>query len=129
MWVYPEKETTLRTGIFADACRSGMSAAITMAMLRKFCTDGNEQENACNELRYDKDHKTTIFVTRNPDGELYLHFAFPNRRKDGTFFSPNAIKLSRLQFPEAKDGSEVKYEAGEPILARIGKDQNESFSG
>ena len=39
-------------GMFDDAGHSGNSAAITMAMLRRFCPDGNELANACNEFRY-----------------------------------------------------------------------------
>lgn len=100
-------------GIFNDAGHSGNSAALTMAMLRKFCPDGNELADACNEFRYAKDHKTCIFVARNPDGELYLHFAYPVWRNDGTFFSPNAVKLNPLQFPEVKAGVRVEYKAGE----------------
>lgn len=95
-------------GIFADEGHSGTSAAITMAMLRKFCPDGNELADACNEFRYDKDHKTTIFVARNADGELYMHFAYPVHN-DGSFFTPNAVKLNPLQFPEVKAGVRVEY--------------------
>ena len=46
--------------IFDDAGHSGMSAWLTMAMLRRFCPDGNELADACNEFRYDKDNKIAI---------------------------------------------------------------------
>ena len=39
--------------IFNDAGHSGTSAGLTMAMLRRFCPDGNELADACNEFRYD----------------------------------------------------------------------------
>lgn len=38
--------------IFFDAGHSGMSAALTMALLRKFCPDGEELAIACAEYRY-----------------------------------------------------------------------------
>jgi len=100
-------------GIFSDAGHSGNSATLTMAMLRKFCPDGNELADACNEFRYDKDHKTTIFVARNPDGKLYLHFVYPEWSKIESFSSPNAVKLNPLLFPEVKAGVRVKYKADE----------------
>ena len=40
--------------IFNDAGHSGMSASLTMAMLRRFCPDGNELADACKEFRYSK---------------------------------------------------------------------------
>lgn len=40
--------------IFNDAGHSGMSAALTMAMLRRFSPDGNELADACKEFRYSK---------------------------------------------------------------------------
>ena len=39
---------------FMSAGHSGMSAALTMAMLRRFCPDGIELAKACAEFRFDK---------------------------------------------------------------------------
>ena len=99
--------------IFKDAGHSGMSAGLTMAMLRRFCPDGNELADACNEDRYDEDHKTMVFVTRNGDGKLLLHFAYPYWGDNHDFSSPNQIELNPLLFPELKPGSRVEYKAGE----------------
>ncbi len=51
-----DRENRLRKAyrIFNDAGHSGMSAALTMAMLRRFCPDGNELADACKEFRYSK---------------------------------------------------------------------------
>ena len=51
-----DRESRLRKAyrIFNDAGHSGMSAALTMAMLRRFCPDGNELADACKEFRYSK---------------------------------------------------------------------------
>lgn len=48
------KEERLRRAykIFMDAGHSGMSASLTMAMLRRFCPNGNELADACNEFRF-----------------------------------------------------------------------------
>ena len=56
------REERLRNAykIFSDAGHSGVSAGLTMAMLRRFCPDGEELADACNEFRYDKDNKTSI---------------------------------------------------------------------
>ncbi len=40
--------------VFMGAGHSGMSAALTIAMLRRFCPDGVELANACAEFRFDK---------------------------------------------------------------------------
>lgn len=100
-------------GIFSDAGHSGMSAGMTMAMLRRFCPDDNELADACNEFRYDPDHKTTVFVSRDGDGKLLLHFAYPHRSGNNDFRSPNQVELNQLLFPEVKPGSRVEYTAGE----------------
>lgn len=96
-------------GIFADEGHSGTSAAITMAMLRKFCPDGNELADACNEFRYAPDHKTELYVSRDGDGKLLLHFAYPHRGDNHDFRSPNQVELNPLLFPEVKPGSCVEY--------------------
>lgn len=48
------KEERLRIAykIFMDAGHSGMSASLTMVMLRRFCPNGNELADACNEFRF-----------------------------------------------------------------------------
>lgn len=48
------KEGRLRRAykIFMDAGHSGMSASLTMAMLRRFCPYGNELADACKEFRF-----------------------------------------------------------------------------
>lgn len=99
--------------IFNDAGHSGMSAGLTMAMLRRFCPDGNELADACNESRYDPDHKTKLYVSRDGDGKLLLHFAYPHWGDNHDFRSPNQVELNPLLFPEVKPGSRVEYEAGE----------------
>lgn len=100
--------------LFQDAGHSVNSAGLTMAMLRHFCPDGNELANACNEFRYDENHVTKIFVARNRDGKLYLHAAYPSWwPQEGSFYSPNAVELNPLQFPEIKPGVRVEYNAGE----------------
>ena len=99
--------------IFNDAGNSGWSAGLTMAMLRRFCPDGNELADACNEFRYDENHKTIIFVSRDGDGKLLLHFAYPHLGDNHDFRSPNQVELKPLLFPEVKPGSTVKYIAGE----------------
>lgn len=99
--------------IFNDAGHSGMSAGLTMAMLRRFCPDGNELADACNEFRYDPDHKTKLYVSRDGDGKLLLHFAYPHWGDNHDFRSPNQVELNPLLFPEVKPGSRVEYIAGE----------------
>lgn len=99
--------------IFNDAGHSGMSAGLTMAMLRRFCPDGNELADACNEFRYEPDHKTELYVSRDGDGKLLLHFAYPHWGDNHDFRSPNQVELNPLLFPEVKPGSRVKYIAGE----------------
>ena len=99
--------------IFNEAGHSGMSAGLTMAMLRRFCPDGNELADACNEFRYDPDHKTKLYVSRDGDGKLLLHFAYPYWGYDHYFRSPNQVELNPLLFPEVKAGSRVEYTAGE----------------
>lgn len=99
--------------IFNDAGHSGMSAGLTMAMLRRFCPDGNELADACNEFRYDPDHKTKLYVSRDGDGKLLLHFAYPHWGDNHDFCSPNQVELNPLLFPEVKPGSRVEYTAGE----------------
>ncbi len=97
--------------IFNDAGHSGMSAGLTKAMLRRFCPDGNELADACNEFRYDPDHKTKIYITRNGDGKLLLHFAYPHWSDNYDFYSPNQVELNPLLFPEIKPRSRVDYKA------------------
>jgi hypothetical protein len=99
--------------IFNDAGHSGMSAGLTMAMLRRFCPDGNELADACNEFRYDPDHKTKLYVSRDGDGKLLLHFVYPYWGDNHDFRSPNQVELNPLLFPEVKPGSRVEYIAGE----------------
>lgn len=99
--------------IFNDAGHSGMSAGLTMAMLRRFCPDGNELADACNEFRYEPDHKTKLYVSRDGDGKLLLHFAYPHWGDNHDFRSPNQVELNPLLFPEVKPGSRVEYIAGE----------------
>lgn len=99
--------------IFKDAGHSGMSASLTMAMLRQFCPDGNELANACNEFRYEPDHQMKIYIARNTDGKLFMHTAFPSRNDDGSFTTPNQMELNPLQFPDVKPGMRVEYTAGE----------------
>lgn len=99
--------------IFNDAGHSGMSAGLTMAMLRRFCPDGNELADACNEFRYDPDHKTKLYVSRDGDGKLLLHFAYPYWGDNHDFRSPNQVELNPMLFPEVKPGSRVEYIAGE----------------
>ncbi len=99
--------------IFNDAGHSGMSAGLTMAMLRRFCPDGNELADACNEFRYDPDHKTKLFVSRDGDGKLLLHFAYPHWGDNHDFRSPNQVELNPLLFSEVKPGSRVEYIAGQ----------------
>ncbi len=99
--------------IFNDAGHSGMSAGLTMAMLRRFCPDGNELADACNEFRYDPDHKTKLYVSRDGDGKLLLHFASPHWGDNHDFRSPNQVELNPLLFPEVKPGSRVEYTAGD----------------
>ena len=83
------------------------------AMLRRFCPDGNELADACNEFRYDPGHKTKLYVSRDGDGKLLLHFAYPHRGENHDFRSPNQVELNPLLFPEVKPGSRVEYIAGE----------------
>ena len=99
--------------IFNDAGHSGMSAGLTMAMLRRFCPDGNELADACNEFRYAPDHKTKLYVSRDDDGKLLLHFVYPRWGDSHDFRSPNQVELNPLLFPEVKPGSRVEYTAGE----------------
>lgn len=49
-----DRDSRLRKAydLFQKDGHSGMSASITMAMLRRFCPDGNELADACNEFRY-----------------------------------------------------------------------------
>ena len=99
--------------IFNDAGHSGMSAGLTMAMLRRFCPDGNELADACNEFRYATGHKTKLYVSRDGDGKLLLHFAYPHWGDNNDFRSPNQVELNSLLFPEVKPGSRVEYIAGD----------------
>lgn len=43
---------------FMAADHSGMSAALTMAMLRRFCPGGNELADACKDFRFEKNINT-----------------------------------------------------------------------
>ena len=80
-----------------------------MAMLRRFCPDGNELADACNEFRYEDNHKTSIFVSRDSDGKLLLHFAYPDWGDNGEFRSPNQVELNPLLFPELMPCERVEY--------------------
>jgi len=115
-----DREARLRKAykIFNDADHSGMSARLTCSLLRHFCPDGNELADACNEFRYEENHKTSIYVSRDPDGKLLLHFAYPNWGDDGTFRTPNQVELNPLLFPELMPGERVEYKAGE-LFSRI----------
>lgn len=106
-----DREARLRKAykIFQDAGHSGWSAGLTMSLLRRFCPDGYELADACNEFRYDPDHKTTVFIARNPDGQLFLHVAYPHWGKDHDYHSPNEVQLNPLLFPEIKPGVRVEY--------------------
>ena len=110
-----DREARLRKAykIFMDADHSGMSAGLTRSLLRHFCPDGNELADACNEFRYEENHKTSIYVSRDPDGKLLLHFAYPMFGDDGTFRTPNQVELNPLLFPELMPGERVEYKAGE----------------
>ena len=43
--------------VFMAAGHSGMSAGLTMAMLRRFCPDGNELADACRDFRFEREKK------------------------------------------------------------------------
>ncbi len=43
--------------VFMSAGHSGMSASLTMAMLRRFCPHGMELADACNEFRFEREKK------------------------------------------------------------------------
>ena len=89
-----------------------MSAGLTMAMLRRFCPDGKELADACNEFRYATGHKTKLYVSRDRDGKLFLHLAFPYWGDNHELRSPNQVELNPLLFPEVKAGSWVEYTPG-----------------
>ena len=59
------------------------------------------------------DHKTKLYVSRDGDGKLLQHFAYPHWGDNHDFRSPNQVELNPLLFPEVKPGSGVEYIAGE----------------
>lgn len=104
--------------IFMDAGHSGMSAGLTRALLRRFCPDGVELANACDEFRYEKDHKTRVYVARNPDGKLFMHFTYPHWMDDGSFVTGSQVELNPLMFPEIEKGFRVEYNVGDVFNPR-----------
>lgn len=97
--------------VFENAGHSAMSASLTQALLRRFCPDGNELANACEEFRYEKNHKTEVYVARNPDGKLFIHFTYPHKEKNGSFVTGGKVELNPMLFPEIETGYKVKYKS------------------